>query len=153
MKSLYQYAKEHKASLKSQGIYDDTELKAINCNRVTNMLKSNLGQRMIRAAKNGQLFKEQQFSIGFDVKKIFDYEDLPDTDDIIIVQGIVDGYFVEDGAIVVMDYKTDACDEETLISRYKAQLDYYGDTLSRLRGLPVKEKIMYSFYMDKEVPV
>lgn len=153
VKSLYQYAKEHKASLKSQGIYDDTELKAINCNRVTNMLKSNLGQRMIRAAKKGQLFKEQQFSIGFDVKKIFDYEDLPDTDDIIIVQGIVDGYFVEDGAIVVMDYKTDACDEETLISRYKAQLDYYGDTLSRLRGLPVKEKIMYSFYMDKEVPV
>jgi len=153
VKSMYQYAKEHKASLKANGIYDDTELRAINCSRVANMLKSDLGQRMIRAAKEGQLFKEQQFSIGFDVKKVFDFDDLPDTDDVIIVQGIVDGYFVEDGAIVVMDYKTDACDEETLIGRYKAQLDYYGDTLSRLRGLPVKEKIMYSFYMNKEVPV
>ncbi|MBR3599169.1 MAG: hypothetical protein IKL53_04745, partial [Lachnospiraceae bacterium] len=68
-------------------------------------------------------------------------------------QGIVDGYFVEDGQIVVMDYKTDACDEETLVGRYKAQLNYYADTLSKLRGLPVKEKIMYSFSMEKEVPV
>ena len=156
VKDLHQFAKEHKQSLKDRGIFDDTELRAINCKKVSNMLKSNLGQRMIKAATKGELFKEQQFSIGFPATQVFDLENIENQeqiDDIIIVQGIVDGYFVEDGAIVVMDYKTDACDEETLVGRYKAQLEYYADTLAKLRGLPVKEMVMYSFGMDKEVPL
>lgn len=152
--NLYKFAVAHKKALKERGIFDDTELRAINCKKVANMLKSDLGQRMIKAAVRGELFKEQQFSIGFAPSKVFEFDDIgdkEDLDDTIIVQGIVDGYFVEDGAIVVMDYKTDACDEETLIGRYKAQLKYYGDTLAQLRGLPVKEMIMYSFGMEKEV--
>ncbi|MBR3833440.1 MAG: helicase-exonuclease AddAB subunit AddA [Lachnospiraceae bacterium] len=153
VKSLYQFAVDHKKFLKEKGIFDDIELRAINCKKVADMLKSDLGQRMIKAAVRGELFKEQQFSMGFSVNQIYDLEQLDATDDTIIVQGIVDGYFVEDGAIVVMDYKTDACDEETLIGRYKAQLDYYADTLSKLRGLQVKEKIMYSFGLEKEVPL
>ncbi|MBE5932198.1 MAG: helicase-exonuclease AddAB subunit AddA [Lachnospiraceae bacterium] len=153
-KDLYQFALNHKKSLKDKGIFDDVELRAINCKKVANMLKSNLGQRMIKAALRGELFKEQQFSIGFLASQVYNIDDDPNvTDDTIIVQGIVDGYFVEDGQIVVMDYKTDACDEETLIGRYKAQLEYYGDTLAKLRGMPIKEKVMYSFSMEKEVPV
>lgn len=156
VKNLQDFAKAHKQSLKDRGIFDDTELRAINYKKVANMLKSNLGQRMIKAATKGELFKEQQFSIGFNAAQVFDLEGIDNKlqiDDIIIVQGIVDGYFVEDGAIVVMDYKTDACDEETLVGRYKAQLLYYADTLARLRGLPVKEMVMYSFSMEKEVPL
>ncbi len=150
---LYQYARNHKKWLGEQGIFDMDELKAINCRKIANMLKSQLGQRMIKAAARGELYKEQQFSMGFLAKDVFDISTDVETDDTIIVQGIVDGYFVEGGEIVVMDYKTDACDEETLVGRYKAQLNYYADTLSKLRGLPVKEKIMYSFSMEKEVPV
>lgn len=146
---LYDYAVTHKKSLGDRGVFDNTELRAINCKKIANMLKSDLGKRMIKAAVNGQLFKEQKFSMGYDAGYV--YDGVKSQDDIIIVQGIVDGYFVEDGAIVVMDYKTDACDEETLIGRHKAQLEYYGDTLSKLRGLPVKEKILYSFYLEKEV--
>ncbi len=153
IKDLYEFAKEHKKTLKDRGIFDDAELRAINCSKVANMLRSNLGQRMIKAAVRNELFKEQQFSMGFLASQVYDLEDLEVTDDTIIVQGIVDGYFVEDGAIVVMDYKTDACDEETLIGRHKAQLDYYGRTLEKLRGLPIKEKILYSFSLEKEVPV
>ena len=152
-KNLYMFAKEHKKSLKENGVFNETELMAINCKKIANMLKSDLGQRMIEAATRGELFKEQQFSIGFSVDDIYDIEELNKLDDIVIVQGIVDGYFVEDGEIVVMDYKTDACDEETLIGRYKAQLDYYAQTISKLRGMPVKEKVMYSFGMEKVVPL
>ncbi len=146
---LYDYAVAHKKSLGDRGVFDNKELRAINCKKVENMLKCDLGQRMIKAATKNQLFKEQKFSMGYDVNDV--YMVPGSDDDIIIVQGIVDGYFVEDGAIVVMDYKTDVCDEETLIGRHKAQLDYYADTLSKLRGLPVKEKILYSFYLEKEV--
>ena len=48
-------------------------------------------------------------------------------------------------------YKTDNADEETLVGRYKAQLDYYASTLERLTGKKVKEKIIYSFKHNKEI--
>ena len=50
-----------------------------------------------------------------------------------------------------MDYQTDNADEETLVGRYKAQLDYYASTLERLTGKKVKEKIIYSFKHNKEI--
>jgi ATP-dependent helicase/nuclease subunit A len=113
------------------------------------MLKSPLGQRMISADKQGNLHREQQFSIGIPATDI--YDNLPDTDDVVIVQGIIDAYFREDNMLVIMDYKTDRADEDTLVGRYKAQLDYYAKTMEQLTGCPVKEKVIYSFYLNKEI--
>ena len=107
---------------------------------------------MIKADGCNNLYKEQQFSIGVNVSDIYTNEELLEgIDDIVIVQGIIDAYFVEDNEIVVMDYKTDNADEETLVGRYKAQLDYYASTLERLTGKKVKEKIIYSFKHNKEI--
>ena len=70
------------------------------------------------------------------------------------MQGIIDVYFEEEGNIVVADYKTDVVErEEELIQRYKAQLDYYAEALERLTGKNVKEKVIYSFYLGKEIAV
>ena len=72
-------------------------------------------------------------------------------EDIIIVQGIIDAFFYEDDKIILMDYKTDYADEDKLIGRYKAQLDYYAYILERITGLKVAEKIIYSFHLEKEI--
>ena len=51
----------------------------------------------------------------------------------VIVQGILDCAFEEDGEIVVADYKTDVTErEEELIQRYKVQLNYYAEALEKL---------------------
>ena len=131
-------------------VFTEEEKNAINEAKINRMLKSDLGQRMIAAAKCGKLKKEQQFSIGIPVKEI--YKNV-DSDDIVIVQGIIDAFFYEDDGIVLMDYKTDRADEAELIGRYHAQLTYYALTLNRLTGLKVKEKLIYSFYLDKTIAV
>ena len=131
-------------------IFTEEEKNAVNETKINNMLKSDLGQRMIAAAKCGRLKKEQQFSIGIPVKEI--YKNV-DSDDIVIVQGIIDAFFYEDDGIVLMDYKTDRADETELVGRYHAQLTYYALTLTRLTGLKVKEKLIYSFHLNKTIVV
>lgn len=131
-------------------VFTEEEKNAVNETKINNMLKSDLGQRMIAAAKCGRLKKEQQFSIGIPVKEI--YKNV-DSDDIVIVQGIIDAFFYEDDGIVLMDYKTDRADETELVGRYHAQLTYYALTLNRLTGLKVKEKLIYSFHLNKTIVV
>ena len=77
-------------------------------------------------------------------------------DEEILVQGIIDAWFLEEDEIVLIDYKTDriAFGEETrLVERYRAQLEYYQMALERLTGKKVKEKIIYSFCLNEEIPV
>ena len=52
-----------------------------------------------------------------------------------LIQGIIDVYFEEDGELVVADYKTDAVTQaEELVNRYRVQLDYYARALEQLTG-------------------
>ena len=53
---------------------------------------------------------------------------------------------------MLVDYKTDLVKRgEELWKRYKAQLDYYEEALCRLTALPMKEKLLYSFCLEKTV--
>ena len=126
---------------------DAWEIRAISESKVTKMLQSELGCRMIEAARLGNLYKERQFSAGIPVSEVYNV----DEDDMLIVQGIIDAYFYEDEEAVVMDYKTDAADEETLIGRYKAQLASYAEVIEQLTGKKVKEQILYSFHLNKMI--
>lgn len=149
------YIDKLKLRLVEDNIFDEKEISVINNRYIKTMLDSPLGKRMIKADTTDDLFKEQQFSMGIPVGEIYlEMNELSDkVDDVVIVQGIVDAFFVEDGEIVVMDYKTDNADSDTLIGRYKAQLDYYASTLEKLTGKRVKEKILYSFKNGCEIPL
>ena len=58
---------------------------------------------------------------------------------------------LEDG-LVVLDYKTDKVRSgEELTGKYHAQLDYYGKALEQMTEKKVKEKIIYSFALKKEI--
>ena len=62
----------------------------------------------------------------------------------ITIQGMIDCCFLEDGAWVLLDYKTDrffgAKEKERLVARYQTQLGLYAEALAALTGIPVKEQ-------------
>lgn len=71
-----------------------------------------------------------------------------------LVQGTIDALIVDDDGITVIDYKTDRVkDEETLRERYTRQLQLYGEAAGRALDLPIKDLILYSFRLEKEVQV
>ena len=74
------------------------------------------------------------------------------SDELVLIQGIIDVYFEEDGEIVVADYKTDRVDNgEELVKKYEKQLEYYARAINQLTGKNVKQKIIYSFRLHKEI--
>ena len=116
---------------------------------ILRFLNSDAGQRMQAAARQKKLSKEQPFVLGVDAREIY-----PDTkgEEMILVQGIIDVYFEEDGELVVLDYKTDRVrTARELKERYHAQLDYYAQALEQLLQKKVKEKIIYSFTLGEEI--
>lgn len=133
------------------GLFGSEYRDLISGRKVYNMLKSGLGRRMAAAAARGELFCERQFYMSMSPREIMPGCESGD-DETVVVQGIIDAYFVEDGELVLMDYKTDTVREASELSRrYHVQLDKYADVLERLTGMKVKEKIIYSFCLDTTV--
>ena len=72
--------------------------------------------------------------------------------EMVLIQGIIDAYFEEDGEIIVLDYKTDRVRTEAeLKDRYQEQLRLYTKALEQITRKKVKEQIIYSFTLCKEI--
>lgn len=137
--------------MKTDGKLSGEMAECIRIPDILNFWGCTAGERMRKAAALSKLYKEQPFVLGVDAKKIY-----PDTvsDETILVQGIIDVYFEEDGELVVLDYKTDKVRTAgQLKEKYHAQLDYYAQALEQLLHKKVKEKIIYSFTLGEEIAV
>lgn len=122
---------------------------SIDNRKIRTFLKSSLAKRMGRAAQLGRLRREQPFVLGLPASRLGGQ--FPESEQVLI-QGIIDVFFEEDGRIIVADYKTDRVKApEELITRYQVQLDYYAQALTRLTGKEVIEKIIYSFALGREI--
>lgn len=130
------------------GYLSEEQIKSVNLTDILSLLSSSVGQRMKAAAANGRLYKEQPFVVGVDAREIY-----PDSDhsNIVLIQGIIDVFFEEDGEYVILDYKTDKVRRaEELTVKYQEQLDLYGKAVEQILQKKVKEKIIYSFTLKEE---
>ncbi|MGN0401667.1 MAG: helicase-exonuclease AddAB subunit AddA [Acetatifactor sp.] len=120
---------------------------AVNLKKLVHFLQSELALRMWKADWQGKLYREQPFVLGISANRL--NEAYPKTENVLI-QGIIDVFFEEEDGLVLLDYKTDAvASMEELWNRYESQLDYYSEALQRIMGKPVKERILYSFHLEK----
>ncbi len=144
---LAQVIRENKAAGKLTGEMAD----CIRTGDILHFLNCESGRRMARAAAQGKLYREQPFVLGVPSEEIYPEDRSGET---ILVQGIIDVYFEEADGLVVLDYKTDQVrTADELKEKYHAQLDYYAQALEQLTEKPVKEKIIYSFTLRKEIAV
>ena len=71
-----------------------------------------------------------------------------------LIQGIVDACWLEEDALVILDYKTDAVSSaKQLTDRYQIQLDLYARALQKATGKKLKEKLIYSFSLQEIVEI
>lgn len=133
----------------SCGKMSQDEGEALNLDDIRTFLGTRTGQRMERAALEGNLYRERPFVLGVPANEIRSTWASSET---VLVQGIIDAYFVEDGKIVVLDYKTDRVQHpQMLVEKYQAQLDYYAMALKRLTGCGISDRIIYSFHLGREI--
>lgn len=120
--------------------------------KIWKFCQSSIAERMKRADLSGTLHKESQFVMGIPARLM----DEADSDEPILIQGIIDAWFEEDGEIVLVDYKTDWIEmgqEQVLLERYQLQMVYYAQALQQITGKKVKEAVIYSFAVQEEIKV
>ena len=136
--------KEQKLSIKAASY--------INSYKILAFLRSPLAKRMREAQKEHMLYRERQFVVGIPAKEL--YENC-ESEELIVLQGIIDAYFEEEGEIVLIDFKTDYVKneegEELLKKRYQTQFNCYKKALMQMTGKHVKEMILYSLSLEKEL--
>ena len=134
----------------AKGVIDNESIGLINPSKFCKFVESSLGLRMKKAYLEGKLFREKPFVMGIKACDI-DPEQYK-SEELVVVQGIIDAWFIEDDEIVVVDYKTDSVNNiKDLDARYRSQLEYYGKALSDMTGLKVKQLVIYSTKFDQEL--
>jgi ATP-dependent helicase/nuclease subunit A len=127
----------------------ESEYKCLDRNKILNFCNSDIVHRMKKATK---IYKEMPFVLKKSVREIFKDENIK-KDDTILIQGIIDCYFEEDGNIILLDYKTDWTEDitgEYLKNKYNSQMKLYKEALNKALKREVKEIIIYSVHLNKE---
>ncbi|MBR2122346.1 MAG: helicase-exonuclease AddAB subunit AddA [Lachnospiraceae bacterium] len=136
-------------SLKDEGKLSGTEYSMLSPERILPFFSTDLFRRMGRAFRNNCLFREQPFVMQVPAREL-DIS-LPDSETV-LVQGIIDAFFLEGDDIILLDYKTDrAVTEKDLADRYRVQLDYYARALEKIFHRKVTEKLIYSFSLSRVI--
>lgn len=131
--------------LVARGFLTQAEGEAVNLKKVERFFESRLFERIMSAQ---EYYREKRFNVFVPASMLEDGAG----EDNVVLQGVVDCVFREDGGLVIVDYKTDWVERESvLVERYGKQLDLYAFAMERCFGLPVREKIIYSFHLDREV--
>jgi len=147
---------------------------------VADFVSSETGRRMALAQRGGALYREKPFVMGFTEEELENYgfgvgsntdsceniyektdsdqekeeqQKVRHEEDLTLIQGIIDVFWIEKDGIVLLDYKTDRVQQtKELIDRYETQLKLYADALERVfaaRKLKVKEILIYSFFLEQ----
>ncbi len=138
--------------ISEEALMDETALRLVSVEELYHFFGSGLAGRMRRAEEAGKLYKECQFVMGIPARRM----GVADSDELVLIQGIIDAWFEEDDGLVIVDYKTDRIaegEEQTLIDRYRIQLAYYAKALSQIAGKQVKETVIYSMALQREIVV
>ena len=147
--SVAKYVYKWLRTMVESGKITDDQAKAVRTSDIAAFLSSSIGQRMGKAFRSDNLMREKPFMLGVSASEL---DDKFPGEEMVLVQGIIDAWFMEDDGIILLDYKTDrARDEKELTDKYKIQLDYYKRALESATGKKVKEKYIYSFALGKEI--
>ena len=113
---------------------------AVKSSMLARFLSGEAGQRLLRA---GEVHREWSFNVTLRADEALSAQEAGRFGgEELLVQGTVDCCFIEDGQWVLMDYKTDRGDAQTLRERYRPQLSVYALALERITGIPVREKLL-----------
>ena len=126
----------------------EEERKVIDLKHIYNFINSGLAERV----RNSKFFeKEKPFYINISTDEVYGVN----SDETILVQGIIDLYFIdENDNVILVDYKTDYVkDEQILIDKYRIQLDLYKRALEDALGRIVDEVYIFSTFLGKEIKV
>ncbi len=134
--------------IESLGHITKRQREVIDEKKLTAFFSSRLCERILNS---DAILREYKFMTGIDSAQFGGVESAGDT---VMLQGVADCVIIEGGEATIIDYKTDFVkDESELTSRYAMQLSLYKGAIAKMLDLPIRECIIYSFCLGKEIVV
>ncbi len=135
--------------LLSDHLLTEAEAKAVESSKILEFFDSSLGERLI---KSSFVLREEPFEIMTNGEEILYNAEYKECE--ILLQGVIDCAFEENGEIILVDYKTDKnADKNTLIHNYSNQILWYKVAIEKLLGKKVKEGILYAFENGNQIRI
>lgn len=127
------------------------QAEVIDEQKINAFFDSPLYSRISNAEK---VYREQKFTIFVPLSVAEENSPEEFQNEQILVQGVIDCAFVENGKIIVIDYKTDKIKTlSELEKRYHRQLEIYKIAAEQIFAVPVSELLLYSFYLDEQTEI
>lgn len=140
---------EELARLVEQGFLTAEQGEAVDMERVCAFFRSRIAKRILTSA---HVMREYRFTVEIPAGLIKPELTGEMKEQPVVLQGAVDCAFEENGALVIIDYKTDkTANPAELWERYRAQLALYRLALEQCTGLKVSACLLYSFGLNTEI--
>lgn len=137
------------ARLQSKNLLRPEQADAIRPAQIHRFFSSETGQRLLHADR---AVREFRFSLLAPAERYFS----GGAGEEVLLQGVIDCFFEEAGALTILDYKTDYVTDETLettVQSYLPQLRAYRDALQRITGQPVSGAVLYFLGAELAIPL
>lgn len=138
--------------LVNEGMLTETEASVVDKKAIAEFFSGSLAKRILSAEK---VYKEYAFTACIPLREM--QPELPENEagnENVIIEGVADCAFVENGELVIVDFKTDRTQSgEELAAKYKDQLGIYRRCLAEVLDIPVKETVIYSFRLGKCIEI
>ncbi len=137
-------------SMRVKRLLTPEQAEAADVRAIARFLQSELADRI---RKSTNVSREYRFSL---LRPARNYDARAAEDDVVLLQGVVDCFFEENGGLVVLDFKTDRLGEGGAAKRaehYRAQIETYAAALARIMEKPVHEKLLYFFASGESVSI
>lgn len=132
-----------------EGYLTQREGEALNRKKIRAFFRSRLFERMQKADR---LYREYAFLYEIPAGEVQPELSAGFAEEKVLMQGIADMVMEEPDGIVIVDYKTDRLpDPAQILEKYADQLRIYRQALGEYFDLPVKECLIYSLYLEKEI--
>lgn len=144
------YIESRALFLKENGAIDEPVYSSLDLGRIAAFFESSLGQRTVKAAINGSLKREKPFTLKTERRGRE-----------MLVQGVIDCCFEEDGKMILVDYKSSYIRPDRPIEdelkrikdEYKVQIELYGEAVQKGTGKEVAEAYLYLFAVAAAVRI
>ena len=138
-------------SLEQRGILSSGQGRLVDARAVAAFLRSDLAQA---ARQSRQVLREQPFVVALPAEQL-DEAAYAGLEEPILVQGVLDLCFWQEGGWVLVDFKTNAVNAvqtpEALLAHYRKQLWVYAEALQRITGRPVLRRGLYLTRLGRTV--
>ena len=121
--------------------------------RIIDQINKFIASKLYDRIKNSKAFyRETSFNLNVSANEVYSFDS--DIGEEVMLQGIIDLYFIENDEIVLVDFKTDNIDSgDELVKRYRIQLELYKRALEEITGMRVKESIIYSLKLGQQFDI